>query len=252
MNLLILEDETLASDRIVKILAEIDPELKIAGIVKSIEEGKRWFDENEVPDLIISDIRLLDGLSFELFKSLEIETPVIFTTAYDQYAIKAFEVNSIDYLLKPIQKEKLAEAIEKHKERAAKNKFPADFEGLYELIQNQRKSFKSRFLIKVGHKIVAVPTEKIAYFFSQNKLTYIVTRDGKKLPTDQTLETLEEQLDPKTFIRANRQFIVSFESISEIHPYFKGRLKIELSPASDLDIVISAEKTPEFKSWLDQ
>ena len=252
MNLLILEDETLASDRIIKILHEIDPELNILDVIKSIEEGKKWFDENEPPDLIISDIRLLDGLSFELFKVLEIETPVIFTTAYDQYAIKAFEVNSIDYLLKPIQKEKLEEAIQKHKERAAKNKFPADFEGLYELIQNQKKSFKSRFLIKIGNKIVAVPTEKIAYFYSQNKLTYIVTTEGKKLPTDQTLETLEEQLDPKTFFRANRQFIVSFESIAEIHPYFKGRLKIELSPASDLDIVISADKTPEFKSWLDQ
>lgn len=252
MNLLILEDETLASDRIVKILKEIDSELNIVGIIKSIEEGKRWFSENDHPDLIISDIRLLDGLSFELFKILQIETPVIFTTAYDQYAIKAFEVNSIDYLLKPIQKEKLAEAIDKHKDRVANNKFPADFEGLYELIQNQKKSYKSRFLIKIGQKIVAVPIEKIAYFYSQNKLTYIITKDGKKLPTDQTLEQLEEQLDPKTFYRANRQFIVSFESISEIHPYFKGRLKIELSPVSEMEIVISADKTPEFKSWLDQ
>ncbi len=252
MKILILEDESLAADRIIKMLAQIDPEIEIVGEVKSIEEGTNWFKNNESPDLIISDIRLLDGLSFELFKKLEIETPVIFTTAYDQYAIKAFEVNSIDYLLKPIEKDKLSESIDKHKQRVAENKFPADFGGLYELIQNQKRSYKSRFLIKVGQKIVAVPVEKIRYFYSQNKLTYIVTQDGRKLPTDQTLEMLEEQLDPKVFYRANRQVIVSFESIAEIHPYFKGRLKIDLDPALDLEIVISSEKTPEFKSWLDQ
>ncbi len=252
MKLLILEDESLAAERIRKMLAEIDSSFEIVGEIKSVEQGKKWFGENPEPDLIISDIRLLDGLSFDLFKQLKLETPVIFTTAYDQYAIKAFEVNSIDYLLKPIEKEKLKESIDKHQTRVAENKFPADFDGLYELIQNQRKSYKSRFLIKIGQKIVAVPVEKISYFYSQNKLTYIVTKDGKKLPTDQTLETLEDQLDPKVFYRANRQVMVSFDSISEIHPYFKGRLKIELNPTLDMDIVISADKTPEFKSWLDQ
>lgn len=252
MKLLILEDETLASDRIEKLLKEIDNSHEILAIIKSLDEGRKWFSKNESPDLIISDIRLLDGLSFELFKELKIEIPVIFTTAYDQYAIKAFEVNSVDYLLKPIQKEKLAEAIRKHKERTQEGKFPADFEGLYDIIQKQKQSYKSRFLIKVGQKILAVPVEKIAYFYSQNKLTYVVTKEGKKLPADQTLETLEDQLNPKQFFRANRQFIVSFESIAEIHPYFKGRLKIEVSPSSDMEIVISSDKTPEFKAWLDQ
>lgn len=251
MNILILEDENLASERLINLLHATDTDVRIVGSCKSIDEGKKWFSANSLPDLIISDIRLLDGLSFELFKSLKIEVPVIFTTAYDQYAIKAFEVNSIDYLLKPIQQEKLASAIIKFKERKAANKFPADFDTLYDLIQNQKKSFKTRFLVKVGQKIVAVPVEKIAYFYSQNKLTYIVTNEGKKLPIDQTLEILENQLDPKVFFRANRQFMVGFDSIAEIHPYFKGRLKIELKPASEIDIVISAEKTPEFKSWLD-
>jgi two-component system response regulator LytT len=252
MRLLILEDETLAADRIRKMINEIDPSLEIVGEIKSIQQGKKWFDENDNPDLIISDIRLLDGLSFDLFKELKTETPIIFTTAYDQYAIKAFEVNSVDYLLKPIEKEKLSASIEKHKNRVAENKFPADFESLYDLIQHKSKTFKSRFLIRVGNKIVAVPVEKISYFFSQNKLTYIVTKEGKKLPTDQTLEVLEEQLNPQSFYRANRQFIISFESISEIHPYFKGRLKLELTPPAELELVVSAEKTPEFKSWLDQ
>ena len=252
MNLLVLEDEQLASDRLVGMLQGIDEEINIVGVLKSIDEGKKWFADNELPDLVISDIRLLDGLSFDLFRSLELDVPVIFTTAYDQYAIKAFEVNSIDYLLKPILKEKLVVAIEKFKERKANNKFPADFESLYDLIQNQKKSYKSRCLIKSGVKIVAVPIEKVAYFYSQNKLTYLVTKNNKKFPLDQTLEVLEEQLDPDVFMRANRQFIVSFGSISEIHPYFKGRLKLELEPASELEIVISADKTPDFKGWLDQ
>lgn len=252
MKILILEDEKLATERLVKILSEIDPEIEIIGDIKSIKEGTAWFEENELPDLIISDIRLLDGLSFDLFKNLKIETPVIFTTAYDQYAIKAFEVNSIDYLLKPIQKEKLAESLAKYKERSAKNKFPADFEGLYDLIQSQKRSYKARFLIKVGQKILAVPVEKISYFYSQNKLTYIVTKEGRKLPSDQTLETLESQLDPAAFFRANRQVIISYDAISEIHPYFKGRLKLDLNPPLNDEVVVSAEKTPEFKSWLDQ
>ncbi len=252
MKILILEDETLASERIVKMLKEIDPQTEIVGEIKSINEGTKWFQENESPELIISDIRLLDGLSFDLFKNLQIETPIIFTTAYDQYAIKAFEVNSIDYLLKPIQKEKLAESIAKYQERTAQNKFPADFEGLYDLIHSQKRSYKSRFLIKVGQKIVAVPVEKISYFYSQNKLTYIVTKEGRKLPSDQTLELLETQLDPNTFYRANRQVIISYDAIGEIHPYFKGRLKLDLNPPVDIEVVVSAEKTPEFKSWLDQ
>ncbi len=252
MKVLILEDEQLASDRLTTMLQSIDALIDIVGVLKSIDEGKKWFDSNELPDLVISDIRLLDGLSFDLFRNIELDVPVIFTTAYDQYAIKAFEVNSIDYLLKPILKEKLEIAIEKFKERKANGRFPADFESLYDLIQNQKKSYKSRFLIKSGVKIVAVSIEKVAYFYSQNKLTYLVTKDGKKFPLDQTLEMLEGQLDPEVFMRANRQFILSFNSISEIHPYFKGRLKLELEPASELEIVISAEKTPEFKGWLDQ
>jgi len=252
MNVLILEDEQLASDRLMTMLQSIDAQINIVGVLKSLDESKKWFEANELPDLIISDIRLLDGLSFDLFRSMELDVPVIFTTAYDQYAIKAFEVNSIDYLLKPILKDKLEVAIEKFKERKANNRFPADFDSLYDLIQNQKKSYKSRFLIKSGVKIVAVSIEKVAYFYSQNKLTYLVTKDGKKFPLDQTLEILEGQLDPEVFMRANRQFILSFNSISEIHPYFKGRLKLELEPASELEIVISAEKTPEFKGWLDQ
>lgn len=257
MKVLILEDETLAADKLEKLLKEIDSDLEVIARLKSIESGKEWFAENDHPDLILSDIRLLDGLSFELFKTLEIDKPIIFTTAYDQYAIKAFEVNSVDYLLKPIQKEKLAAAIVKHKNHNSDSndnstQLTAGYAELMELLQAKQKEYKSRFMIRTGQKIVAVPVDKIAYFYSQNKLTYIVALDGKKYPFDQTLEVLDHQLDPKLFFRANRQYIVKFESIAEIHPHFKGRMKINLSPSSEEEIVISAERTPEFKLWLDQ
>jgi len=251
MRVLLLEDEKLASERLINLIREVQPDVEIVGVLKSIHEGKSWFQTEEHPELIISDIKLLDGLSFELFKDLAIEIPVIFTTAYDQYAIKAFEINSIDYLLKPIPKDKLKEAIDKFVDRRENGKFPADFAGLYDLIQNKKRSYKSRFLIKVGNKMAAVSVDSIAYFYSQNKLTYLVTKDGRKLPMDPTLEVLEEQLDPDAFIRANRQFIISFNAISEIHPYFKGRLKLELDPPSEHELVVSADRTPGFKGWLD-
>ena len=251
MKVLILEDETLAADRIRKMILEIDATIEILADIKSIEEGEKWFEANDEPDLILSDIRLLDGLSFDLFKKIKIESPVIFTTAYDQYAIKAFEVNSIDYLLKPIQKEKLQSSIEKHIKRTQENKFPADFSSIYDLIQAQKKAFKSRFMIKAGQKILALPVEKVAYFYSQHKLTYAVTKEDKKYPIDQPLEIVDSQLDPKQFFRANRQFIISINSIGEIHPYFKGRMKVTLNPPAEEDITISSEKTPEFKHWLD-
>lgn len=258
MKVLILEDETLAADKLEKLLSDTGEDVEVIARMKSIEAGKEWFAENEHPDLILSDIRLLDGLSFELFKSLDIDKPIIFTTAYDQYAIKAFEVNSVDYLLKPVQKDKLAAAIQKYRNHTTgdkpdgKDENSGGYAELMELLQAKQKEYKSRFMIRTGQKIVAVPVDKIAYFYSQNKLTYIVALDGKKYPFDQTLEVVDHQLDPKLFFRVNRQYIVKFESIAEIHPHFKGRMKINLSPQADDEIVISAEKTPEFKQWLDQ
>lgn len=251
MRILILEDETLASEKLENMLGEIDPTLEVTHTLKSIESALEWFATNAAPDLVISDIRLLDGLSFEIFRQLDYKGPVVFTTAYDQYAMKAFEVNSVDYLLKPVQKEKLMQSLDKLKalQSAPEQAFPYD--DLMEMIRSKQKDFKSRFMIRSGQKIVAVPVEKVAYFFSQNKLTYVVTHDNKKYPLDQPLEIIDRQVDPKIFFRANRQFIVKFEAIEEIHPYFKGRIKINLSPPSEEDIVISADKTPEFKKWLD-
>ena len=252
MRVLILEDETLAADRIRKMIREIDPAIEILADIKSIEEGQRWFETNDEPDLIISDIRLLDGLSFDLFKKVKIEAPVIFTTAYDQYAIKAFEVNSIDYLLKPIQKEKLQSSIEKHIKRTQDNKFPADFSSLYDLIQAQKKAFKTRFMIKAGQKILALPVEKVAYFFSQHKLTYAVTKENKKYPIDQPLEIVDSQLDPKQFFRINRQYLIKYDAIKTMYAHSKSRIKVELEPPGDIEAIVSMEKTRLFKEWLNR
>jgi DNA-binding LytR/AlgR family response regulator len=250
MKVLILEDETLAADKLESMLKEIQPDIQIVSRIKSISSAVEWLESNPHPDLIITDIRLLDGLCFEIFAKVKVEKPVIFSTAYDQYAIRAFEVNSIDYLLKPVEKEKLRNALAKL--QLSKDTSVPDYSEVLDFIKSNKTSYKSRFMVRLGQRIVAVPTEKIAYFYSENKLTYIVTLDGKKLPMDQPLDELMDLLDPKRFFRANRQFIVAFESIAEIHPYFKGRIKIILQPKSDDEVVISSDRTPEFKKWIDQ
>lgn len=249
MRIVIFEDEKLASERLIQVLKTIKPEAEVLTSVKSVEAAVLWLQNNEQPDLIISDIQLLDGVSFEIFDQIKVDCPVIFTTAYDEYAIKAFEVNSIDYLLKPIQKEKLEKALEKYE---AQNQASAglDLSKIQEILQGEPE-YKSRFLVKFGQRIKAVSVEKIAYFYSRDKLSYLVTFDGQKLPVDQTLEELDGLLNPKNYFRVNRKFIIHFDSVSDIHPYFKGRVKLDLEPAIDEDIVVSSEKTPVFKKWLD-
>lgn len=253
MNILILEDEKLASDKLEKTLLEVEPGSRIVAILQTITAAVEWLKNNPHPDLIISDIKLLDGLSFEIFEQVKTDKPVIFTTAYDQYAIKAFEVNSIDYLLKPVQKDKLKTSLEKFRNLSAKpGTLQIDYQEVLNLLRAAPAEYKSRFMVRLGQKIIALPAEKIAYFFSESKLTYIVSKDGKRYPMDQPLEELTALLDPRIFFRINRQYIVTFESIAEIHPYFKGRIKLILNPKTDDDVVISSERTPEFKKWIDK
>jgi len=249
MQVIIFEDEKLASARLIQVLKEIRPDVEVSMTMKSVEAAVLWLQNNDQPDLIISDIQLLDGESFEIFTQVKVDCPVIFTTAYDEYAIKAFEVNSIDYLLKPIQKEKLSQALTKYDTR--KPSTGIDLKEIQSLIKGEL-TYKSRFLVKLGQRIKAVPVEKIAYFFSKDKLSYLVTFEGQKLPVDQPLEELDGLLNPKHFFRVNRQFLVHFDGVADIHPYFKGRVKLILDPPSELDIVVSSEKTPVFKKWLDQ
>lgn len=253
MNVLIFEDEKLASERLVELLTELRPSMQVVGSIKSVEAAVLWLENNDQPDLIISDIQLLDGTSFEIFSQVQVGCPVIFTTAYDQYAIKAFEVNSVDYVLKPIGQDKLEAALEKFEAKAGSgNAAGFDIEQIRTLLTSSSPEYKSRFLVKVGQRIRAIPIEKVAYFYSRDKLTYIVTFENQKYPIDQTLEELEGLINPREFFRVNRKFVVHFNSVTDIHPYFKGRVKLGLSPQIDEEIVVSSEKTPVFKRWLDQ
>ena len=252
MNILIVEDEPLAAEKIIGYIDELLPEGRVHGPITNIDEGIHWFEKNEEPDVIISDIMLADGLCFDIYNSIDIKCPVVFTTAYDEYAIRAFEVNSIDYLLKPISKEKLKTSLEKITDLSPNKKEDIDFNKLAELLQQTNRTYKSRFLVKIGQKIKAIPTNKISYFFTQDKLSFIVSHQSDKFPVDHTLEEIDAMLDPKYFFRINRKYIVHIDAVKEIHPYFKGRLKLELNPGVNEDIVISSEKTPSFKAWLDQ
>ncbi len=254
MKVLILEDEKLASEKLENTLKEIEPEANVVAHLQTISSAVAWLSTHPHPDLIFSDIRLLDGLCFEIFDKVKVRVPVIFTTAYDQYAIKAFEVNSIDYLLKPVQQEKLRASLTKFRSLNATPAQPAfDYQEVLKLLKAPPQAiYKSRFMVRLGQKIIALPAEKIAYFYSENKLTYIVSTENKRYPVDQPLDEIIDVLDPRTFFRINRQFIVTFGSIAEIHPYFKGRVKLTLNPRAEDEVIISAERTPEFKKWIDQ
>lgn len=258
MNVLIVEDEKLAAEKLQKQLLEIDDSLAIVGMTPSIEETVEWLDANDMPDLVFCDIHLADGLSFDIFKQRIVQSPVIFTTAYDHYAIRAFEVNSISYLLKPIQKEKLEDSLSKYRSLRQQNEQsmhnPGQIDKLISIIQRgtTTTNYKQRFLVKVGTKIKSVPVNRVAYFFTEDRMNFIMTRDHDKLPVDHTLEELEDMLDPRHFFRLNRSFVVHYDAVKEIHTHFKGRVKVDLNPPMEEEIVISAEKTPVFKAWLDQ
>ncbi len=255
MKVLIIEDEQIAADKLTNLVHQYDPEIDILEQFDTVEDTVEWLQKNETPDLLFLDIHLADGSSFEIFDQVELKCPVIFTTAYDQYAIQAFKIKSVDYLLKPVKFEDLKAALDKYKEifeSAPSDNFSKDMQMLANLIQNQKKEYKSRFLIKVGNIIKTISIDDIAYFQFEDRTTLLVTDDNRRYPVNHTLDELEQMLDPKKFARANRQFIVTFGAIHKIHPYFKGRLKIDLLPKQSADLVISADKTKGFKAWLDQ
>lgn len=255
MRVLIVEDEAIAAEHLSRIILDLKPDWEILGQIPSIADGEKWFANNNTPDLVFSDIQLTDGLSFELYDKIGLSCPIIFTTAYDQYAIKAFEVTSVDYLLKPIQKERVEEALQKMEEvsqAVSETSGSVDIRQIMDLVQKSKTEYKSRFLAKSGSKIVAVKTSEIAYFHSENKLTFLLTFNGGKYPVDYSLDELEALLDPSEFLRANRQFIIHLDAPVSIKPHFKGRIKLELQPSYNGEVVLSPEKTQAFKAWLDR
>lgn len=250
MKILIIEDEKPAANRLGKLLCEHFPSASLIGDLDTVSRAVRWLGENTPPDLIFCDIQLADGISFEIFEKVKISTPVIFITAFDQYAIRAFQVNAIDYLLKPIDPKDLARAVEKFR---SQNLSPnLDLEVIKNLLKPQKKSFKSRFLVKFGEKIQSIPVEEAAFFFSEERVTFLQTFAGKKFVIDSTLEQVESQVDPEFFFRLSRKYLSHIQAIEEVLSYSNSRLKVKLSNCPDSDILVSREKVSELKNWMDR
>jgi two-component system LytT family response regulator len=254
IRILLIEDEESAAKRLQKMVTEISPDVEILNSLDSIAASVQWLQNNSAPDLIIMDIHLADGSSFEIFKQVNIECPVIFTTAYDQYALEAFKVNSIDYLLKPIKKEELQNALSKY-QKLYQNKTaaPINIENLLnslQSLQSPQSQFRERFIIRYGEHMKTIQTTDVAYFYTENRISFAVLKEGKRYPVDFNLDELEKMLDPKIFFRINRQFIISYHSIIEMLTYSKSRVLVKLNPPTKEDTIVSTERSSAFKSWL--
>lgn len=252
MHILLLEDEEPAAKRLQKMLKEIEPAAVLPENIVSVASAIQWLQHHPMPDLIISDIQLADGLSFQIFKTIQTLCPVIFTTAYDQYAIDAFKVNSIDYLLKPVKKEALAAAIEKYKNLAQQKQTTLpDINKLIEAMSaGSQSKYKKRFAVKYGEHLKTINIEEVAYFYTEDKINFLVTKEGRRYTIDFNLDTLEEMLDPNVFFRINRQYIISVHSIAEMFTYSKSRVLVKLNPPAKHETIVSTERSGDFKLWL--
>ncbi|WP_031527387.1 LytR/AlgR family response regulator transcription factor [Dyadobacter crusticola] len=253
MKVLILEDEALSAKRASQLLTEYDPDIQVLDILDSVEDAASWFSQNPEPDLLLLDIHLADGLCFDLFEQVTVKSPVIFTTAYDQYTLQAFKINSIDYLLKPLDKAELSRALDKYHSlnRDYRNITASDIEKLRSTIQQLTKKYKTRFLVRYADTIHFKNVEEVAYFYADDKVVFMVSTDGKKYLMDSKLESLEEVLDPSLFFRMNRKVIARIESIQKVKTLLSYRLQVYLKPPFDQDIFISKYRSQEFKNWLD-
>jgi len=246
MTVLLIEDEEAAAGRLEKLILKIEPEAIVLEHIDSVEAAIAWLDHKSHPDLIFMDIHLADGSSFEIFDHVQVNCPVIFTTAFDQYAIQAFRVSAVDYLLKPIKREELQAAFDKYRKRASSN--AVDYSKLASSLKDE--PYTRRFLIKIGQHIRMVDVSEAAYFYTENKITFLVDREGKRYPLDYSLEKLEEIVDPRHFFRVNRQMIIGLDAIVEMFAYSKSRVKVVLDPLTDTEVIVSTERSPHFKKWL--
>lgn len=253
INILIIEDEKPAAEWLGQLIKKLKRPITVTSVLYSVSSAVEWFSKNPAPDLVFMDIQLADGLSFGIFDRVKVPCPVIFTTAYQEYAIKAFKVNSIDYLLKPISLDELESAIRKFEEqRSAKHEFPElSSEILGKVKELLRKPYKSRFVIKVGEHLKSVPVEEILFFYSLEKATYLCTSDYKTYLVDYSLDRISEMVDDQRFFRINRKYILSSQSIADIAFYSNSRLKIKLKKNDEEPIIVSRDKVPAFKEWLD-
>jgi DNA-binding LytR/AlgR family response regulator len=250
LRILIVEDEPLAAQRLIRLIKEIDDQVEILETLDTVKSATEYL-RTHVPDLIFMDIHLADGNSFSIFEQVEVKAPIIFATAYDQYAIRAFKLNSVDYLLKPIEKEELAHSLQKYKD-ARPEPVSFDLKTIMETLQGKQPEYQRRFMVTSGEKIKSVPVEEIAYFFGQQKYVFLITRDNRRHIVDCTLSQLEEMLDPDRFFRINRQFIIHFDAIQHMVAYSNSRVKVDLNPTPDMEAIVSIEKSRHFKEWLNR
>ena len=250
MNAIIIEDEKLSAEHLITLLNKIDESIQVVAIFESVKKSIEAFKNGINCDLIFVDIHLADGLSFEIFKEVNTDIPVIFTTAFDEYAIKAFTLNSIDYLLKPIGIIDLKRALDKFNKQ--KNYNPAILEILATAYNTLNKQYKTRFMVKMGDSIKTVKTEEISHFIFEDSIVLLTTDRGKRYALDFTLAALEELLDPAIFFRINRKVIVNISVIQKVSSYFNSRLKLNLLTLQDDDCIVSRERVGDFKKWLDK
>lgn len=253
LKILIIEDEIPAAKRLISLIHEIDSDAIIMDTIDEIDTAVKWLSSNPKPDLIFMDIQLADGFSFEIFDRVKIETPVIFATAFDQYAINAFRVNGLDYLLKPIQREELHQSMERFREKIAnKNNGQLDVSLLTDLLRQKDKRFKERFLVKTGEQLNFVRTSEIAYFLSESGYSFVVTRSGNRYILDETMDQIEDMIDPDEFFRINRKQLISLNCIEKISPYFNNRLKLDIIPEEKEESIVSRGRVKTFKAWLNK
>ena len=251
MNILVVENEIPAADKLIGMLNKADRSINILGVCESVEETINRLQEQPQPDLILMDIQLDDGLCFEIFETIKVDIPVIFTTAYDEYTLKAFKVNSVDYLMKPVEEESLKVAIEKYKKLYANNDpFKRDFK---QLLYEFRSQYKSRFLIRTGEKYRSILVSEVSHFCIRERNLFLTDNQGRDFGIDYSLEQLEKLVDPRKFFRINRECIVSINAIASMYNYSSSRLKLTLKNKEDRDeYIVSRERVAEFKKWIDR
>jgi len=252
MKALIIEDEHPAVKRLSKLLNKIRPEIQVCQVIDSVEGAVEFFTQEPALDLIFMDIQLADGLSFEIFNLTKIHSPVIFTTAYDQYTLKAFKVNSVDYLLKPIDVDELQESLQKF-DAYFNKKVQYNNSAITEMLQAlQQPTYKERFIVKAGQQLTFISIEEINYFYSEGGMVFAKASPKKKHIIDYTLDQLENLLNPASFFRLNRKIIVNIDAIRKISTYFNSRLILDLNPKADFEVIVSRDRVSTFKKWLDQ
>jgi len=253
MKVLIIEDEKPAAKRLTKMVKTCRPDCAIIEVLDSVEGAVDWLNTYKKPDLIFMDVELADGVSFEIFGQTDVISPIIFTTAYDAYALQAFKVNSLDYLLKPIDPEELEKALCQYDKYAQQGGKSINDTVINQLLQTlTKKEYKERFLVKIGQQLTYLKVSDIAYFYSEEGLIFACQQNGKRHNLDYTLDQLVAVIDPNYFFRINRKIITHLPSIKKIHTYFNSRLKLELSPSTKLETIVSRDRVSDFKKWLDK